>query len=312
MITPPYPADIHPKGWMLPLDYERIEQSDTWAIASPEQRPWLLMLWLTAWRQVPVASLPEKDLLIAARIGMPLEQFIQWKEILLSGWELATDGRLYHKTLTEHVLGMSEKRVKDRERVAEYRAKLKNKSVSNTEKDTCNTLHDTNTDDVTRYTDVTHSEVARDQCVSSTPEPEPEPIKPTRTNAHEAESYFPAHENGTTRTTHPDDWKPDCDRLNHVLRMAGQSPPENLSAMMVEFNLHYAGKQFTENQRYQKLIAWLKREKPYDKTNSGATTRKPKGFEYGDAIGAEWLRKEREREQLEQQGQSDDAIGRWT
>jgi hypothetical protein len=123
MIDPPYPKDIEAKGWCLDLDYERIDQSDTWALANCEQRPWLLMLWLVSWRQSPVASLPNNHKLIAARLGMPEDQFTRWSDVLLSGWELATDGRLYHKTLTEQVLKMTEKRVKDRSRVAAYRAR---------------------------------------------------------------------------------------------------------------------------------------------------------------------------------------------
>ncbi len=162
MIEPPYPADLEAKGWSLDLDYEKIEQSDTWAIASPEQRPWLLMLWLMAWRQVPVASLPDNDRLIAARIGMPVEQFSAWKDILLSGWELANDGRLYHKTLTQHALRMAEKRGKDRARVAAFRAKSAGQPSSNDEQDT-------SSNGVTRYTDATSKEVPRDQRVSSTP-----------------------------------------------------------------------------------------------------------------------------------------------
>ena len=149
-IDPPYPSDLEAKGWNLDLDYERIERSDTWAIASPEQRPWLLMLWMIAWRQSPVASLPNNDNLIAARIGMPLERFAAWRDVLMSGWDLATDGRLYHRTLTNHALKMAEKRNKDRARVAAFRAK--SQSV-----DPCNALH------------------TRESPVSSTPTPTPTP-----------------------------------------------------------------------------------------------------------------------------------------
>lgn len=152
VIEPPYPADLEAKGWNLDLDYERIEQSDTWAIASPEQRPWLLMLWLVAWRQAPVATLPDNDRLIAARIGLPLEKFTEWREVLLSGWELAKDGRLYHRTLTQHVLRMADKRSKDRARVAAFRSKSAVVEASN--------------DGVTRY-----------QHVSSTPTPTPTPTE---------------------------------------------------------------------------------------------------------------------------------------
>ena len=157
-MNPPYPSDLEAKGWALDLDYERIEQSDTWAIAQPEQRPWLLMLWLVSWRQVPVASLPNNHRLIAARLGMPEKQFTSWADVLLSGWELADDGRLYHRTLTEHVLRMAEKRNKDRSRVAAYRSKSR---INHNDVAACNALH------------------ARDYTVSSTPTPTPTPTKNT-------------------------------------------------------------------------------------------------------------------------------------
>lgn len=148
--SPPYPADLEAKGWSLDLDYEKIEQSDTWAIASAEQRPWLLMLWMVSWRQVPVASLPNDDRLIAARIGMAPALFTEWRSVLLSGWQLADDGRLYHKTLTQHALRMADKRSKDRARVAAFRAKSSGLEASNA----C---------------------VTRDQPVSSAPTPTPTP-----------------------------------------------------------------------------------------------------------------------------------------
>lgn len=118
---PPYPSDTRAKGWRFELDYERIEQSDTWALATPEMRPWLLMIWLTAWKQAPCGSLPANDLLIAARIGMPDRQFAAHRDILLRGWWLASDGRLYHPALTDHVVAMSKKRRDDATRVQALR-----------------------------------------------------------------------------------------------------------------------------------------------------------------------------------------------
>ncbi|KVO05582.1 hypothetical protein WJ69_23060 [Burkholderia ubonensis] len=119
----PYPSDIRAKGWRFELDYERIRQSDTWALAAPEIRPWLLMLWMTAWEQTPCGSLPDDDELIAARIGMPTEQFQAIKKRLMRGWWLAADGRLYHSTMVERVLEMTERRDGERIRKANQRAK---------------------------------------------------------------------------------------------------------------------------------------------------------------------------------------------
>ncbi|KDC15408.1 DUF1376 domain-containing protein [Bordetella bronchiseptica] len=121
----PYPADTRAKGWRFELDHERIRQSDTWALAAPEIRPWLLMLWMTAWEQTPCGSLPQDDELIAARIGMPLDQFRAVRSRLLRGWWLADDGRLYHDTLAERVLEMIERRDGERNRKAEYRERKK-------------------------------------------------------------------------------------------------------------------------------------------------------------------------------------------
>jgi hypothetical protein len=155
MIAPPYPDDLAAKGWCLDLDYERIEQSDTWAIATPEQRPWLLMIWLMAWRQIPIGSLPPEDHLIAARIGLPLERFKEWKSVLLTGFDLAANGRLYHSVLVEYALKMVDKRVKEKARVAAYRSRIGTPEYVS----------------VTRDNTVTTSDVR----VSTTPPPPPEP-----------------------------------------------------------------------------------------------------------------------------------------
>lgn len=118
----PYPGDARAKGWRLELDTERIHQSDTWALASPELRPWLLMIWMTAWEQTPCATLPNDDRLIAARIGMSLDAFTRARDVLLRGWWLADDGRLYHRTMTKLVLEMLSRKNKERTRKANWRA----------------------------------------------------------------------------------------------------------------------------------------------------------------------------------------------
>lgn len=124
---PPYPPDTRCKGWRFVLDHERILQSDTWALASLNQRPWLLMLWLVAWQQTPTGSLPDDHMLIAARIGLPLKEFAEQKALLLRGWVLHSDQRLYHATITENVLEMIERRNAEADRKAAYRLRQKEK-----------------------------------------------------------------------------------------------------------------------------------------------------------------------------------------
>lgn len=155
----PYPSDTRAKGWRFELEPERIRQSDTWALATPELRPWLLMLWMVAWEQTPCGSLPADDALICARLGMPPKLFAKHRAVLLRGWEIATDGRLYHLTITERVLRMLASRAKDRVRTARSRAESER---------------------VTRDTSVTPPSVTAASHVSSTPEPEPEEEQTTQ------------------------------------------------------------------------------------------------------------------------------------
>lgn len=121
LIEPPYPADTRAKGWRFDLDYEQIDQSSTWALAGAEVRPWLLMLWFTAWKQTPCASLPADENVIAAMIGMPPKLWAKHSKVLLRGWAKAADGRFYHKVLTKKVLDMLGKRRSETERKAAYR-----------------------------------------------------------------------------------------------------------------------------------------------------------------------------------------------
>lgn len=121
----PYPADTRAKGWRFELDLEQIDQSDTWALTPPELRPWLLMLWASAWRQAPCGSLPDDDALIAVRIGMKPSVFTKHRGVLLRGFWKASDGRLYHDTISRRVSEMLAARDKDRNRKSAYRERKK-------------------------------------------------------------------------------------------------------------------------------------------------------------------------------------------
>jgi hypothetical protein len=122
----PYPADTRAKGWRFELDYERIDESDTWALAAeiPMAQHALLMMWLVAWRQEPCGSLPNDEGVIRARCKIPLSAWPKLRDILMRNWWAADDGRLYHDTITKRVLAMLEKRAKDAKRASDRRARL--------------------------------------------------------------------------------------------------------------------------------------------------------------------------------------------
>jgi hypothetical protein len=121
----PYTSDTRAKGWRFELDYERIAQSDTWDLAAeiPMAQPALLMLWMVAWQQTPCGSLPNDEQIIRAKCRIPAEQWPAMREVLLRGWWLAEDGRLYHHTLVERVREMMERRRKESDRKAMARGR---------------------------------------------------------------------------------------------------------------------------------------------------------------------------------------------
>lgn len=114
----PYPADTRAKGWRLELDYERIEQSDTWDMAGEVSMACaaLLMMWYVAWKQVPCGSFPNDEDVIRAKCRVPVLRWEELRPILMRGWWLADDGRLYHDTVAERVRSMLDYRQKEADR----------------------------------------------------------------------------------------------------------------------------------------------------------------------------------------------------
>lgn len=149
---PPYPPDTHVRGWKFQIDHERLLSSDTWALAQPDERPWLLMVWHTAWVQRPAGAFTDDRAVIAAKIGMPQKLFSAHADVLLRGFVRHSDGRLYHPVIVAQVIDWQERNRRERERVRAWR------ESSNT------------------Y-------VTRNKRVSTTPEPEPEPDKDVEANA---------------------------------------------------------------------------------------------------------------------------------
>lgn len=122
----PYPADTRAKGWRFELDYEKIEQSDTWSLAAevPMAQHSLLMMWMMAWTQVPCGSLPNDTAIIRAKCKVPPKMWTPLQPVLMRGWWLAEDGRLYHDTIVERVLEMLAHKDKEKTRKAAYRARM--------------------------------------------------------------------------------------------------------------------------------------------------------------------------------------------
>lgn len=114
--APLVPAEVDLRGlpWMR-LDTSRLLDSDLFAISTGDEFKAAVSLWCKSWTQLPAASLPNDDRVLAHLSGAGA----RWKKLkamALRGWVLCADGRLYHPVVAEQAVDAWEERV-------DYRAK---------------------------------------------------------------------------------------------------------------------------------------------------------------------------------------------
>lgn len=109
--NPLTPADCDLAGYRwMPLDVERVIDSDTFGLSTGDEFKTAFRLWAKSWKQVPAASLPNDDRLLAHLAGIELATWRKRKEIALRGWILCNDGRLYHPVIAEKALEAMQRR----------------------------------------------------------------------------------------------------------------------------------------------------------------------------------------------------------
>lgn len=119
-LTPP-DCDLRDFAFM-PLDATRLLDSDLFALATGEEFKAALALWCKSWLQIPAASLPNDDRVLAHLSGAG-PKWKKVKDMALRGFLLCDDGRLYHRTVAEKALEAWEKRGAFQERQANKTAR---------------------------------------------------------------------------------------------------------------------------------------------------------------------------------------------
>lgn len=87
----------------MQLEFRRLFASDTWVLGSAAERVAALHLWCESWHQLPAASLPNDDRMLAHLSGAGT----QWRKIkdhALRGWIACRDGRLYHPVVAQKAM----------------------------------------------------------------------------------------------------------------------------------------------------------------------------------------------------------------
>jgi hypothetical protein len=116
MAAPLTPPDCDLRGLpFMPLDVVRLGDSDLAALSTGDEFKAAVLLWCKAWAQVPAASLPDDDRVLAHLTGLG-PKWKRVRSVALKGWVKCSDGRLYHPVVAEKALEAWKHRQSQRER----------------------------------------------------------------------------------------------------------------------------------------------------------------------------------------------------
>ena len=117
---PPVPADCDLTGFRdMKLDVPKLMQSKAWTVYAerqPELGFYMVNLWAQGWQQKPAGSLENDDEMLCRWARCSPDKWPEVRAKVLHGWELHSDGLLYHGFLCEKVKEAWAKRLKWRAR----------------------------------------------------------------------------------------------------------------------------------------------------------------------------------------------------
>lgn len=113
---------VHPETDMrglqfMPLDVVRLMDSDLFALSTGDEFKAAVALWCKAWLQIPAASLPDDERILAHLSGAGA----RWKKVrgmALRGFVKCSDGRFYHPVIAQKAADAWAMRLRQRERSA--------------------------------------------------------------------------------------------------------------------------------------------------------------------------------------------------
>lgn len=128
MTEPLVPAEVDLRDFpFMPLDVVRLRDSDIAAIPDAEAFRGAVLSWCVSWHQVPAASLPDDDAMLARLLGYGRD-VKGWHKLrvagALRGWVKCSDGRLYHPVVAEKATEAWQKKVAQRNRTEAARRAL--------------------------------------------------------------------------------------------------------------------------------------------------------------------------------------------
>lgn len=121
MTEPLTPIDLDLRDFAyMPLEVVLLRDSSLAVVASGDEFRAAVMLWCASWHQVPAASLPNDERLLAnlAGFGRDLKGWRTVSDMSMRGFILCSDDRFYHPVIADKALEAGTKRRRQRTQTA--------------------------------------------------------------------------------------------------------------------------------------------------------------------------------------------------
>lgn len=128
---PLVPAEVDLRSFeTMPLAVQLLRDSRFVSEVRPEAFRAGVLLWCASWHQVPAGSLPDNDVELAklAGYGFAVPQWKKLRKEALQGFELCSDGRLYHREVAARALAAWQSRLEHFFERAKERLRKANKA----------------------------------------------------------------------------------------------------------------------------------------------------------------------------------------
>lgn len=112
--APLVPAEVDLRSFeTMPLAVQLLRDSRFVSEVKPEAFRAAVLLWCASWHQVPAGSLPDNDIELAklSGYGFAVQSWKKLRKEALQGFDLCSDGRLYHREVAARALAAWQSRL---------------------------------------------------------------------------------------------------------------------------------------------------------------------------------------------------------
>ncbi|WP_333662747.1 DUF1376 domain-containing protein [Acinetobacter sp.] len=274
----------------MPLDIDRLLNSETWILGEDSEKVASMTLWLKSWSQIPAASIPNNDKMLAHLSGMG-SKWKKVKEHALRGWVDGGDGRLYHPVVAEKALEAWLEKLASAISGAQGNAKRWEIQIDTSELQAqlCDAVYRLKS--IAPQSKALTKKIAKIVESRSGGDSHPNPVGIATDKTHNRIDNINTHTLGESENSQPDQsWKPDPEILLNVIRQSVGVQAEQVTAMpeyefcLGNFNAYWENKtDLTDNQRTYKFATWLIQEfKKPSQTKSKPEKPKQTGLNVND------------------------------